>query len=72
MAEEIIFILLIPILIFCLVIAGIIFWIFMLVDVIKRKFKVENDKILWLLIVILAGVLGSIIYFFMIKKENKH
>jgi NADH:ubiquinone oxidoreductase subunit 6 (subunit J) len=49
-----------------------IFWIFMIVDVAKRDFKNESDKIVWILIVVLLGVLGGIIYYFAIKKPNKH
>tara|TARA_Y100000310_G_scaffold155372_1_gene154838 strand:- start:487 stop:738 length:252 start_codon:yes stop_codon:yes gene_type:complete len=60
---------------FALFVAGIlgfIFWIFMLVNVIKRNFKKENDKIMWILIVVLTGILGALIYYFMIKRPNKH
>ena len=49
-----------------------IFWIFMIIDVAQRKFKKENDKILWILVVVLASWIGAIIYYFMIKKPNKH
>jgi hypothetical protein len=63
---------LIPAVIFCLVIASIIFWVFMLVDVVNRKFKQESDKTLWLLVVILTGLIGAIIYYFQIKKSDKH
>ena len=52
-------------------ILGLIFWIFMIVDVVQRKFKNENDKIVWVLVVILAGVIGALIYYFVIAKENK-
>jgi prolipoprotein diacylglyceryltransferase len=53
-------------------IIGFIFWIFMIVDVAKRNFKNENDKILWILVVILAGIIGALIYYFVIKKPNKN
>lgn len=49
-----------------------IFWIFMIVDVAKRKFKEENDKIVWILVVILANWIGATIYYFVIKRPNKH
>ena len=52
-------------------ILGLIFWIFMLVDVIKRDFKKENDKLLWILIVVLTGLIGAIIYYFMVKRKDK-
>lgn len=49
-----------------------IFWILMIIDVAKRKFKNENDKIVWILIVILLSWLGAVIYYFVIKKDHKH
>ena len=49
-----------------------IFWILMIIDAAKRDFKQENDKIMWILIVVLTGIIGALIYYFMIKKPNKH
>jgi hypothetical protein len=49
-----------------------IFWIFMIIDVAKREFKKENDKIVWILVVILAGFIGAIIYYFAIKRPDVH
>jgi prolipoprotein diacylglyceryltransferase len=48
-----------------------IFWIWMIIDVAKRNFKNENDKILWILLVVLLGFIGAIIYYFVIKHPNK-
>jgi hypothetical protein len=50
---------------------GMALWIWMLIDVAQRKFEVENDKTLWLLIVILGGGIGALIYYFMIKKKDQ-
>ncbi len=61
-----------PVLIGILSILSLVFWIFMVIDVAQRKFKNENDKILWILVVVLAGIIGAIIYYFMIKKPDKH
>lgn len=47
-----------------------VFWILMIIDVAKRKFKNENDKIVWILIVILLSWLGAVIYYFVIKKDK--
>ena len=56
-----------------MVLAGIalfIFWIFMLVDVFKRtNWKQESDKTLWILLVILLGYLGAIVYYFAVKRQ---
>lgn len=49
-----------------------IFWVLMIIDIAKRKFKNENDKIVWILIVILLSWLGAIIYYFVVKRSNKH
>ncbi len=38
------------------------FWIYTVVDVVKSKFDDDSTKIVWLLVVILLGFLGSIIY----------
>jgi len=57
---------------FALMILLFIFWIFMIVDVAKRKFKNENDRIAWILVVVLAQVIGAIIYYFVIKAPDKH
>ncbi len=46
-----------------------VFWIMMLVDAVQRKYKEENDKIVWILIIVLVGVIGAIIYYFVVKKK---
>jgi len=56
---------------FAIGIFALVFWILMLIDVIKRDFKKENDKIMWVLIVVLAGIIGALIYYFIVKRENK-
>jgi len=51
---------------------GIALWIWMIIDVAKRDFEKENDKMLWILVVVLAGWIGALIYYFTIKrKEDK-
>lgn len=61
---------------FPLILIGImffIFWLIMLIDSAKRKFKNDTDKIVWILVNILVGVLGALIYYFVvyIKDEEK-
>lgn len=51
-----------------LVFAFIAFWIWMLVDCVNRNYKKENDKIVWVLVIVLAGIVGAIIYYFIVKK----
>jgi prolipoprotein diacylglyceryltransferase len=58
-----------PFLIFGLAIFSVVFWILMLVDVVKRDFKKEDDKTMWVLIIVLTGIIGALIYYFMIKRK---
>lgn len=47
------------------------FWVWMLVDCLKRNFKGKNEKIVWVLVIIFAKVLGALIYFVLIKSKDK-
>lgn len=44
------------------------FWIWMLVDIIQRGDKVK-DQALWIVLMVLAGPLGSLIYFFAVRQR---
>lgn len=48
---------------FSLLIALIAFWIWMLVDCLKNEPSTGNDKLIWVLIIVLLGGLGAVIYF---------
>jgi len=48
-----------------------IFWIVMLVDAATRKFKESSDKIMWILIIVLVGWLGALIYYFVVYRKYK-
>jgi len=56
-----------------LIIGTSVFWLWMLVDCLsrpERKFKGKNDKLIWILLMIFFWVLGSILYFFMVKEKK--
>ncbi len=38
------------------------FWIYTIVDIAKSKFNDDTAKIVWLLVVLLTGIIGSFIY----------
>ena len=59
-------------LIFALSMLCLVFWIWMLIDCVQRNFKKENEKIVWILIIIFAGIIGTFIYYFVVKKEIKN
>lgn len=44
-----------------------VFWILMLIDISKREFPKTDDRTMWLLIVVLTGWLGGLIYYFSVK-----
>ena len=44
-------------------------WIYCLIDILKNKFT-QNDKIIWILAVILIPFIGSFLYLFIGKNEK--
>ena len=52
-------------------IAVTVFWIMMLIDVIRREdkeFKTNNEKLIWVLVIIFTHIIGALIYYFMVKR----
>ena len=47
-----------------------IFWVWMIVDCAQRTFKDKNDKIVWMLVILLINVAGALIYYFIIKRKR--
>lgn len=54
-----------------LAIVGGIFWLWMLIDCLKRDFKKDADKILWALAIFFLNILGAVLYFFIVKNADK-
>jgi len=46
------------------------FWIWMIVDCAKRKFKNNVEKIVWLIVVVLLGWVGALVYFIVVRTLN--
>jgi ABC-type enterochelin transport system permease subunit len=44
--------------------AGLAFWIWMLVDCATKETAQGNNKLVWILVIVLTGVIGALIYFF--------
>lgn len=40
------------------------FWIWMLVDCLTRDFPGDNDKVIWVLVIVFLHALGALIYLF--------
>jgi len=47
-----------------------VFWIIMLVDSATRKFKSDTDKVVWILVIVLVGIIGALIYYFVIYYKD--
>ena len=56
-------------LIIALAIFALVFWIMMLVDAAKRKFKDSTERVLWIILMVFTGLIGAIIYYFVVKKK---
>ncbi len=60
----------------CLAIIGLvgfIIWIISLIDVLRKSdedFKNSNERLLWVLIVLLGGWIGGVVYYFMVYRKN--
>lgn len=49
---------------------GLAIWIWALIDVIRRQFTNQSDKTLWLILVILLGWIGGIVYLIAGRKKG--
>ena len=47
-----------------------VFWIIQVIDVIRRDFGPGNTKVIWVLVVILLGWIGALIYVFAGKSQG--
>jgi len=47
-----------------------VFWIWMIVDCAQRKFRNSTEKIVWIIVVVLGGWIGALVYFFVVKNSN--
>lgn len=54
--------------------AGFVFWFWMLIDLLKREFpkERENEKIVWLLVLLTLNLIGAVLYFFLGRKGKNN
>lgn len=50
-----------------ILILGGVFWLWMLIDCIDKKFKNQDDKTLWIILLVIFNLPAAIIYFFIRK-----
>lgn len=47
-----------------------VFWIWMIIEVATKEPENGNDKIVWILVVVLVGVIGAAVYYFVRRPER--
>ncbi|MBN1618033.1 PLDc N-terminal domain-containing protein [Candidatus Dojkabacteria bacterium] len=55
------------------ILAGLSFWIWMVIDLVQRKVdefpnKNQNDRTMWMLIVLLGSTIGALVYYMVVYK----
>jgi len=48
----------------------IIFWIWMIIDVATNEPSEGNEKLIWILVVVLVGWIGALVYYFARRPER--
>ena len=51
--------------------AGLAFWIWMIVDCARNETSEGSQKVIWILVILLANLLGALIYFFVRKLPRR-
>lgn len=51
-------------------IVGFALFLWALIDVIRRQFPNQNDKILWVILIIVLGIIGPILYLLIGRKKG--
>ena len=47
------------------------FWFLMLIDCLKRDFKKDNEKLVWVLVILFLQMVGALLYYFIVKVQDK-
>jgi hypothetical protein len=45
------------------------FWLWMLIDAIKKPSLTSNERLIWILVIVFLPCIGSLIYFFVAKSK---
>ena len=46
-----------------------VFWIYMLVHLLKSDMP-DSEKLVWVIVILFASLIGAIIYYFLVKRKN--
>ncbi|MGA3028561.1 MAG: PLD nuclease N-terminal domain-containing protein [Bryobacteraceae bacterium] len=56
--------------VFCLVVAVFAFWIWMIVDCATKEPNEGNEKLVWIVIIVFAQIVGALIYYFVRRPKR--
>jgi len=57
---------------FLLWLVVVLFWIWMLIDCAKRRFRSDAEKVIWIIVIALCNWIGALVYFIVIRSINAH
>ena len=66
-----IFMMLVWLVIMVIGLGGTILWVWMLIDCARRTFPKNDDKVVWILVIVFTHLIGAVIYYFMVKRKEK-
>lgn len=52
------------------IILQLVMWIWMLVDCLKYEPSEGNDKVIWVLLMVFLGIIGSLLYYFIRRPQR--
>ncbi|QDV53805.1 hypothetical protein Enr17x_58880 [Gimesia fumaroli] len=52
------------------IILQLVMWIWMLVDCLKNEPSEGNDKVIWVLLMVFLGIIGSLLYYFIRRPQR--
>ncbi|QDT45741.1 hypothetical protein Pan241w_58690 [Gimesia alba] len=52
------------------IILQLVMWIWMLVDCLKNEPAEGNDKVIWVLLMVFLGIIGSLLYYFIRRPQR--
>tara|TARA_R110002095_G_scaffold28595_6_gene28499 strand:+ start:1691 stop:1915 length:225 start_codon:yes stop_codon:yes gene_type:complete len=52
------------------IILQLVMWIWMLVDCLQNEPSTGNDKVIWVLLMVFLGIIGSLLYYFIRRPQR--
>lgn len=54
----------------CVAVAGMAFWIWMIIDCATKESDQGNTKLVWVIIILFANLIGALIYYFVRRPQR--